>query len=88
LKKQQKMKSFLHKSSMQHWGYCTMICLSIIGIQAKANAGTITLADQNLTDAMSITGQTGMTSGVTVSERYAESTRIPYSSLVRKRTPA
>ncbi|MCY3007907.1 MAG: PEP-CTERM sorting domain-containing protein [Planctomycetota bacterium] len=59
-----------------------MICLSIIGIQAKANAGTITLADQNLTDAMSITGQTGMTHGVTVAEKYAESTWIPYSTLV------
>ena len=59
-----------------------MICLSIIGIDAKANAGVITLVDQNLADAMSITGQTGMISGVTVTETYAESTLIPYNSLV------
>ena len=59
-----------------------MICLSIIGIQAKANAGVITLADQNLTDAMSITGQTANPSGVTVAETYAESTLIPYVHLV------
>lgn len=59
-----------------------MICLSIIGIQAKANAGVITLADLNLTDAMSITGQTANPSGVTVAETYAESTLIPYNSLV------
>lgn len=59
-----------------------MICLSIIGIQAKAIAGVITLADLNLTDAMSITGQTANPSGVTVAETYAESTLIPYNSLV------
>jgi len=67
---------------MQRWSYCTIICFSIIGVDAKANAGVITLADQNLTDAMSITGQTANPSGVTVAETYAESTRIPYDSLV------
>ncbi len=59
-----------------------MICLSIIGIDAKANAGVITLVDINLTDAMSITGQTANPSGVTVAETYAESTLIPYVHLV------
>lgn len=72
----------MRKLNMQRWSYCTMICLSIIGIDAKANAGVITLVDQNLADAMSITGQTGMISGVTVTETYAESTLIPYNSLV------
>jgi hypothetical protein len=76
------MKSILRKLNMQRWSYCTMICLSIIGIDAKANAGVITLVDINLTDAMSITGQTANPSGVTVAETYAESTLIPYVHLV------
>jgi hypothetical protein len=76
------MKSFMRKLNKQRWSCFTMICLSIIGIQAKANAGVITLADLNLTDAMSITGQTANPSGVTVAETYAESTLIPYVHLV------
>jgi hypothetical protein len=76
------MKSSMHKLNMRGWSYFTMICLSIIGIQAKANAGTITLTDLNLTDAMSITGQTNTAGGITVAETYAESTVIPYNTLV------
>jgi len=59
-----------------------MICLPIIGVQSVASAGVITLTDVNIMDAMSITSQTGMASGVTVAETYAESTLIPYNGLV------
>ena len=59
-----------------------MICLPIIGVQSDASAGVITLTDVNIMDAMSITSQTGMASGVTVAETYAESTLIPYTGLV------
>ena len=59
-----------------------MICLPIIGVQSDASAGVITLTDVNIMDAMSITSQTGMASGVSVAEPYAESTLIPYTGLV------
>jgi hypothetical protein len=65
---------------MKRLSYLTLICLSIIGVQAKANASVVSLVDLNLADAMSITGQTNTVGGITVTERYAESTLIPYDS--------
>jgi hypothetical protein len=76
------MKTILFRTHLQRLNLFAMICLAIIGVQSDASAGMITLTDVNITDAMSITSQTGMASGVIVAETYAESTYIPYNSLV------
>ena len=75
-----KRKKFKRKFNMKRLSYLTLICLLIIGVQAKANASVVSLVDLNLADAMSITGQTNTVGGITVTERYAESTLIPYDS--------
>jgi hypothetical protein len=76
------MKTTFFRSHLQRLSLFALTCLPIIGVQLDASAGVITLTDVNITDAMSITSQTGMASGVTVAETYAESTLIPYNSLV------
>jgi len=53
---------------------------SIVGIQARANGSVVSLVDLNLTDAMSITSQTPVAGGVTVTETYAERKLIGYDT--------
>jgi hypothetical protein len=76
------MKKTMSKSSIFGWGCGVFLSLVTAGMFNTANAGTLTFTDLNLGDAMSITGVTNTANGVTVTENYAESTRIPYSSLV------
>ena len=80
LKKSKKMKTYLHRLNLNRWSYFTLICLAIVGIQARANGSVVSLVDVNLTDAMSITGQTPVAGGITVTETYAETKRILYNT--------
>ena len=76
------MKKTISKSSLFGWGCGVFMSLVTVGMFNTANAGTITVSDLNLGDAMSITGITNTATGVTMTENYAESTLIPYTSLV------
>ena len=76
------MKKTMSKSSLFGWGCGVFMSLVTVGMFNTANAGTITVSDLNLGDAMSITGITNTATGVTMTENYAESTLIPYTSLV------
>jgi len=80
LKKSKKMKTCLHRFNLNRWSYFTLICLAIVGIQARANGSVVSLVDVNLTDAMSITGQTPVAGGITVTETYADKKLIPYDT--------
>lgn len=74
------MKTCLRRLNLNRWSYFTLICLAIVGIQARANGSVVSLVDLNPTDAMSITGQTPVAGGVTVTETYAERKLIPYDT--------
>ena len=74
------MKTCLHRLNLSRWSHFTLICLAIVGIQARANGSVVSLVDLNLTDAMSITSQTPVAGGITVTETYAETNLIPYDT--------
>jgi hypothetical protein len=74
------MKTCLRRLNLNRWSYFTLICLAIVGIQARANGSVVSLVDLNPTDAMSITSQTNVTGGITVTETYAETKLIPYNT--------
>jgi hypothetical protein len=74
------MKKTMSKSSIFGWGCGVFLSLVTAGMFNTANAGTITVSDLNLGDAMSITSITNTANGVTMTETYAESTLIPYTS--------
>lgn len=76
------MKKTMSKSSLFGWGCGVFMSLVTVGMFNTANAGTLTFTDLNLGDAMSITSVTNTATGATVTESYAESTLIPYTSLV------
>ena len=76
------MKKTMRKSILFGWGCGVFMSLMTVGMFNTAKAGTITVSDLNLGDAMSITGITNTATGVTMTENYAESTLIPYTSLV------
>jgi hypothetical protein len=76
------MKKTMSKSSIYRWGCSVFMSLVTVGMFNTANAGTVTVSDLNLLDAMSITSATNTATGVTTTETYAESTLIPYTSLV------
>ena len=63
---------------MKRLSYFTLICLSIIGVQANANAGVISLVDLNPGDAMSVTGQVQSGNILTVSQTYGDNKLIPF----------
>lgn len=61
-----------------------LACLSLLatGIANDVQAGVVTITDLNPGDLMSITGiPVNTANGITVTETYGESTRIPYNSL-------
>ncbi len=74
------MKTCLHRLNLNRWSCFSLICLAIVGIQVRANGSVVSLMDVNLTDAMSITGQTPVAAGITVTETYAETKRILYDT--------
>ena len=76
------MKTSISRSRVYHCGLHLFLALAAASICTPANAGTVSFSDLNLGDAMSITGITNTANGVTVTESYGESTKIPYYSLV------
>ena len=76
------MKTSISRSRVYHCGLNLFLALAAASICTPANAGTVSFSDLNLGDAMSITGITNTAYGVTVTESYGESTKIPYQSLV------
>jgi hypothetical protein len=74
------MKTCFLRLNLNRWSCFTLICLAIVGIQARANGSVVSLVDVNLTDAMSITGQTPVAGGITVTETYAENKLIRYDT--------
>ncbi len=76
------MKTSISRSRVYHCGLNLFLALAAASICTPANAGTVSFSDLNLGDAMSITGITNTPNGVTVTESYGESTKIPYTSLV------
>ena len=72
----------MSRSRIYHCGLHLFLALAAASICTPANAGTVSFSDLNLGDAMSITGITNTAYGVTVTESYGESTKIPYYSLV------
>ena len=68
----------MRKFKMKRLSYFTLICLSIIGVQANANAGVISLVDLNPGDAMSVTGQVQSGNILTVSQTYGDNKLIPF----------
>jgi PEP-CTERM motif len=76
------MKRSIQKNNLLRMaGSLVMALLSSAGAEMVC-AGTITLTDLNLGDAMSISSLNNTANGVTVTETYGEKTLIPYSSLV------